>query len=79
MNNPHWHNYIEIIRNKNVVAMGIQFNDGKCVIRWQGAHKSIVVWDSLDDLKSVNGHEGTQIVVIEMTDGRKKCMCGLYR
>lgn len=33
---------------------GVQFSDGKVVQRWLTASRSVVVWDSMEDLKSVH-------------------------
>lgn len=49
----------KIRRNDQTVAHGCVFTNGKCVVSWEGKHRSIVVWDSLEDLKQVNGHPGT--------------------
>lgn len=66
---------IELIRNDKVVALGVIFNDGKCVIRWEGEHKSTVIWDSVEDLKKVSGHPGTLFQITEVLIP-KKCTCG---
>ena len=53
--------YIE--KNNEVLAYGCVFqSSGKCVVAWEGAHRSVVVWDSLEDLKAVNGHPDRQII-----------------
>lgn len=61
------HNY-----NDSDVAQfeGVVFSDGKVVQRWLTASRSIVVWDSFDDLKTVHIYAhpdyGTRI---EWSDG----------
>jgi hypothetical protein len=41
------------------VAEGIQFSDGRAVIRWcVGEHRSTVHWLSVDDAIAVHGHNG---------------------
>jgi hypothetical protein len=35
---------------------GVVFSDGKCVIRWLTAHRSVAVWDSFEDLMAIHGH-----------------------
>jgi len=51
----------KMIRNGNIVAYGCLFGvTGKCVVAWTGQYQSIVVWDSYDDLKNVNGHSDTK-------------------
>lgn len=45
------------------VAEGCEFNSGECVVHWLGAHGSINIYQSLDDVILVHGHHGkTQIV-----------------
>lgn len=56
---------IHILRNEKLVAAAVQFSSGKCVVHWEGECRSVVVWDSLDDLKKVHGHPGTQFVLYE--------------
>ena len=52
----------KMIRDTIVIAHGVIFPNGKCVVAWKGVFMSIVVWDSLDDMKQVNGHSNTQFV-----------------
>lgn len=52
----------KMIRDTKVIAYGVIFPNGKCVVAWEGIFKSIVVWDSLDDMKHVNGHSDTQFI-----------------
>ena len=40
-------------RETGIVAYGVKFNCGKCVVIWIGEHSSIVVWDSIEFLKAV--------------------------
>ena len=67
---------IEIYRNDKMVAKGVQFEDGKCVIRWDGEHSSIVIWNSFEDLQKVSGHPGTKIIINNILTPPKKCTCG---
>lgn len=41
-----------------VVADGIEFPDGTCVIRWRGERQSTVVWPSIADVEAIHGHGG---------------------
>lgn len=48
------------------VVEGVEFSDGVVVIRWLVAHKSTCVYDSIDDLITIHGHDGaTQIVWVD--------------
>lgn len=48
------------ISGTGVVAEGVQFRDGRVVIRWQtrNAHHSTVVWDDIDSVLAIHGHNG---------------------
>ena len=35
---------------------GVQFADGKVVIRWLTATGSIAIWDSMEDMLIIHGH-----------------------
>lgn len=48
-----------LIRNNEIVACGVLFDNGKCAVCWNGTYSSVVVWDKFDDLKAVNGHSNT--------------------
>lgn len=39
-----------------VVAEGVIFSSGKCVMEWLHANASVVVFDSLQKLEAVQGH-----------------------
>ena len=41
-----------------IVAHGVQFKDGTCVIRWLGDRPSTVVWNNISDAESIHGHGG---------------------
>lgn len=48
-----------------VVADGVEFDDGICVLHWRGEHRSTVVWPAITDVEAVNGHDGlTRIVTV---------------
>jgi hypothetical protein len=57
-----WPRLFALIRNRSVVAYGCQFDNGKCCVCWLGEHSSMVIWDSIDSLKSINGHSNTTFV-----------------
>jgi hypothetical protein len=49
---------------------GVVFSDGKVAVRWLTGHRSVSVWDSLDDLIAIHGHPeyGTEIVWHQPTE-----------
>lgn len=56
------------VSGAGVVADGVVFSDGVTVVRWRGARRSTVVWDSLDDVEAIHGHGGATRVVWEPAD-----------
>jgi hypothetical protein len=47
------------ISGTGIVAEGVQFADGRIVMRWLTNHAhSIVIHNSLDELLAIHGHEG---------------------
>lgn len=46
------------ISGTGIVAEGILFSCGKCVLSWVTQYKSIAVYDSLDELIAIHGHNG---------------------
>jgi hypothetical protein len=45
-----------------IVAHGVEFFDGSVCLRWVGTKPSTSIWDSIDDMISVHGHNGRTIV-----------------
>jgi 8-oxo-dGTP pyrophosphatase MutT (NUDIX family) len=41
-----------------IVAVGVQFPGGKCIVNWMTDTPSFNFYDSLDDIKEVHGHDG---------------------
>lgn len=50
------------ISGTGVVAEGVEFSDGQCVMRWLTDKSSIAIYKNAERLISIHGHEGaTQI------------------
>lgn len=47
-----------------IVAEGVIFEGGKCVLRWLHAVASIVTFDKIEDVVSIHGHDGKSVVVL---------------
>jgi len=41
-----------------IVAEGVKFSTGKCVLLWVTAHTSVAIYDNLDELMAIHGHDG---------------------
>ncbi len=50
------------VSGTGLVAEGIQFSSGRCVIAWLTDTPSIDVYDSIADIEKVHGHGGKTVV-----------------
>lgn len=41
-----------------VVAEGVQFSTGRCVLAWVTQYPSIAFYNSTDEIRSIHGHDG---------------------
>lgn len=46
------------VSGTGVVAEGIEFSDGVCVMRWLTETASLGTYDNIDDINTIHGHEG---------------------
>ena len=57
------------ISGTGVIAEGVQFSTGRCLMAWLTTYRSIAVYDSIEDLEAIHGHNGkTRIVWQEGED-----------
>jgi hypothetical protein len=47
-----------------IVAEGVIFDGGKCVMRWLDKIASIVTFDCLEHVEAIHGHSGKTVVVL---------------
>lgn len=54
------------VSGTGVVAEGVEFKDGRVALRWFGEHRSTVLWDGIESVEVIHGHDGrTQIVWVD--------------
>lgn len=46
------------VSGTGTVAEGAMFADGKVAMRWNGEHRSTVVYDAIGDVEAIHGHDG---------------------
>lgn len=46
-----------------VVASGVMWDDGKVAIHWEGTHSSINIYNSIEDMIYIHGHNGSTTIV----------------
>ena len=57
------------ISGVGLVAWGVLFPDGKVITRWNGEIAQVSVWESIEDVKAIHGHNGlTRVVWIDEED-----------
>jgi hypothetical protein len=50
------------VSGTGIVAEGVEFGDGTCVIRWLTATPSTAIYASIQDLEKIHGHEGATVI-----------------
>ena len=50
------------VSGTGIVAEGVEFSDGAAVLRWCVGLRSTAVYDSIDDLVAIHGHEGATML-----------------
>ena len=53
------------VSGTGIVAEGVQFTTGKCVLCWLPEPNGINVYDSIRAVEAVHGHAGHTVVVFE--------------
>ena len=59
------------ISGTGTVAEGVEFGDGRTVLRWCAAGKpgSLVIWDNIADALAIHGHGGlTELAWIDWSE-----------
>jgi len=51
------------ISGTGTVADGVVFPDGVAVLRWRTAGGSTAVYDSVEDVERIHGHDGRTVLV----------------
>lgn len=48
------------------VAEGIEFSDGTVALKWiVGEHRSMVLWQSIEAVRVIHGHDGHTTIVYQ--------------
>lgn len=51
------------VSGTGIVADGVEFPDGTCVLHWRGQMPSTVVWGSIEAVEQIHGHGGATRIV----------------
>lgn len=49
---------------RGIVAEGVIFSSGKCVMQWLHEIASIATFDNIEDLMAIHGHGGKTVVLM---------------
>jgi hypothetical protein len=67
------------VSGTGIVADGVAFPDGSCVVRWRGDTPSTVIWPDLENVLQVHGHNGaTRIRWIDLPEVKRTYAKGGY-
>lgn len=51
------------VSGTGIVAEGIQFSDGRCVIRWLTNVQSLAIYQNVSEVEAVHGHQGKTVIL----------------
>ena len=51
------------VSGTGIVCEGVQFTDGNVATRWLNRIAQTCVWDSIEDMEAIHGHNGNTVVV----------------
>ena len=51
------------ISGVGIVAEGVRFSSGKCVLTWLTEFSSIAIYDNIDLIDKIHGHAGKTVIV----------------
>ena len=58
------------ISGTGLVAQGIEFDDGQCVMRWLSKPRTTAIYNNIKELEAIHGHKGrTKIFFKEQNNG----------
>ena len=60
------------ISGVGVVAQGVILSSGRCIIEWTSFHTSINIYNSLDAIKELHGHNGDTEIILGYPDDKLK-------
>ena len=51
------------VSGTGIVAEGVMFSNGKCALAWITKYQSIAVYESIEELENIHGHNGKTVIV----------------
>ena len=53
------------------VADGVIFSNGKCAVSWRTKYTSVAVYDDLETVEAIHGHNGSTRIVFDIPEKEK--------
>lgn len=53
------------ISGEGMIAEGIQFHDGQCVISWFGRFHTLEIAPNIEEVEAIHGHKGATRIIWE--------------
>lgn len=50
------------ISGEGIIAEGVQFSDGRCVLNWMTEVGSMGIYHSMEDIETLHGHDGKTVI-----------------
>ena len=64
------HQDVSGVSGTGPVAEGVQFTDGAVALRWYGDYPTTTVWDGIESVIAIHGHEGaTEVEWLDAESG----------
>jgi hypothetical protein len=66
------------VSGTGIVAEGVVFWNGKCALAWKTKYTSVAIYDDIETLEKIHGHDGkTQVVFPPVDKAEAPCsVCG---
>jgi len=58
------------VSGTGTVASGVVWHDGTCAMRWDTAYTSVAIYDSLESIAFIHGHDGKTRIEFPESDAR---------
>jgi hypothetical protein len=59
------------VSGTGIIAQGVVFSDGTVVLRWLKGHKSTAIFENLQQLVAIHGHQHATLVTFERPASQK--------
>ena len=63
------------VSGTGIVAEGTQFSNGKCVVAWVTQFQSVTIYDSIEEVENIHGHNGKTIIEFDSAQQKMQRTC----